>query len=227
MTDTELFATSASAAVENAARLGLTWRILTATIIDGTTTMNVLVTIDGDVESQLTRAISLIGPLSDGERVTVLVTPPQGVYIIGTYGPRISPLSYIDEITRITAVTGITTTETQLDAITFESRGPDVRYKITWVGTVQSTVANDSIRLKGRWVVNFGPLSAADTQFTSRDVNADVAGRGQVFTLVKTVTGIPAGLTTIGVTAVRSGGTGTIQSFADASREVSLLLEYA
>ena len=227
MTETDLFVTSASAAVENAARLGLTWRILTATIIDGTTTMNVLVTIDGDVESQLTRAISLIGPLQDGERVTVLVTPPQGVYIIGTYGPRMSPLSYIDEITRTTAVTGITTTETELDQITFDSRGPDVRYKLTWVGTVQSSVANDSIRLKGRWGEGVGPLTAADTQFTSRDVNADVAGRGQVFTLVKTVTGIPAGFTVIGVTAVRSGGSGTIQSFADVNREVSMLLEYA
>ena len=157
----------------------------------------------------------------------MLVTPPQGVYIIGTYGLRISPLSYIDEITRITAITGITTTETQLDAITFESRGPDVRYKLTWVGNVQSTIANDSIRLKGRWTTGFGLLDSTGTLFTSRDVNADVAGRGQVFTLVTTVTGITAGMMTIGVTAVRSGGTGTIQSFADVNREVSMLLEYA
>lgn len=222
----ELFVASADATIANAARLGLMWRLTPATVIEGIETMNTLVTVDVDLNPQPTRVISLIGSLATGQRVMLMIVPPLGTYIIGMYGSNVSLRSYIDEIVRTTAVTGITTTETLLDQITFTSLGPDVRYKLTWVGTIQSSVAGDGMRIRARWNAGVN-VDSSGTLFTQREVNADVINKGMVFTLVKTVTGIPAGTASIGVLAVRGSGTGTLQSFADANREISLLLEYA
>ncbi len=67
---------------DNAQRLGLTWKIQYATVVDGTDVGAVTVDFDGDVLSVPTPAVSLVGVLAAGQRVAVLLTPPDGVYII-------------------------------------------------------------------------------------------------------------------------------------------------
>lgn len=67
---------------DNAQRLGLTWKIQYATVVDGTDVGAVTVDFDGDTLSVPTPAISLIGQLTSGQRVAVLSTPPDAAYII-------------------------------------------------------------------------------------------------------------------------------------------------
>jgi hypothetical protein len=220
-TDTGPFVASAGAVLDNAARLGLTWRLTPATVLDGTSVMNTLVTMDSDIEAQPARVISLIGTVVINQRVMLLVVPPLGTYIIGGYGDPRSV--FIDEITRNSTVGTFTTTETVLDQITFTAKNA-LRYKLTWVGTIQSSVLNDGLGLRCRWIAG-SSLTSSGTLFSTREINANVAGKGQAITIVKTVTGITDGEATIGVLGVRDSGTGNVQSFADATREVSMLLE--
>lgn len=68
---------------DNAQRLGLTWQIQYATVTDGSSAGAIIVTFDGDSLSVPTPAVSLVGVLTDGLRVAVLTTPPDGAYVIG------------------------------------------------------------------------------------------------------------------------------------------------
>jgi len=140
----------------------------------------------------------------------------------GTGWVPIAP-GYVDETTRTSSVGPFTNTETLLDQITF-SAVAGARYKLTWDGTVQSSVANDLVALRPRWKAG-ATLDSAGTLFTEREVNIDIAARGMGRTVVATVTGITAGQASIGILAVRTGGTGNITAFGDATRKVTTLLE--
>lgn len=206
--------------IDNAQRAGLVWRLLPATVIDGSSSANVQLIIDGD-DQGVSRAMSLIGPVRMNRRVMVMVVPPQGNYIVGTYADNNT--TFVDEITRTATVGTFTTTETLLDQITFTAVD-DARYKLTWVGHVQSGVVGDIVQLRCRWE-NAATLTSTGTLFSSHQVNIDIAGRAMNETLIKTVTGISAGETAIGVLAVRSSGSGAISSNGSANNEVSMLLE--
>lgn len=72
---------------ENARRLGLVWRLLPGTVIEAQSPGQVTVLLDGDpAGAPPIPALSLIGALSVGQRVMVMQVPPQGVYVIGSYG---------------------------------------------------------------------------------------------------------------------------------------------
>ena len=77
-----LLSTQAEAMVERAKHLGLTWTLRPATVTD--LGANPSVICDGD--TAVLGAISLIGQVFDGKRVTMLQIPPGGNFIIGTYG---------------------------------------------------------------------------------------------------------------------------------------------
>lgn len=79
-----VFGVGTQAIVDNAVRLGLTWRLVPATVTADSFPTNVFITLDGD--TQPSRAQSLIGNISSGQRVMVLIVPPQGCYIIGALG---------------------------------------------------------------------------------------------------------------------------------------------
>lgn len=71
------------ALVENGPRLGLTWDLTLATIVDiDPTTAEVSGILDGD--SEPIGLISLRGPFALGDRVWVVQVPPSGNYIVGT-----------------------------------------------------------------------------------------------------------------------------------------------
>ena len=90
----------------NAERLGLTWQIRYATVLDGSVATAIVVTFDGDDASTPISAISLIGLLTAGERVTVMTVPPAGQYIIGR--PAVSPagtrISRVESATNSAAI---------------------------------------------------------------------------------------------------------------------------
>ncbi|HSJ75324.1 MAG TPA: hypothetical protein VK899_03955 [Gemmatimonadales bacterium] len=77
---TDLVATGALALVDNASRLGLTWKIRLATV--NTTGANPTVIVDGDDTTTL-NAVPMFGNMAIGSRVYVLLIPPDGVYIVG------------------------------------------------------------------------------------------------------------------------------------------------
>jgi hypothetical protein len=66
---------------EDARRLGLTWQMVKATVVAGTTPSQVTAVIDGDTVT--VGMISMIGVLQPGARVWVMVIPPGGNYITG------------------------------------------------------------------------------------------------------------------------------------------------
>lgn len=77
----------ARAIAENAARLGLTWRLLPATVVSKADAGEaVLVRLDGDdANIDAVRSISLCGVVMPGERVMVMFVPPQGIYVLSRY----------------------------------------------------------------------------------------------------------------------------------------------
>lgn len=140
-------------------------------------------------------------------------------------GQRLTPATapgWVAESTRQTAVGSITTTETVIQSVTFTAVST-ARYKITAVQSIQSTVAGDLIQMRVRWSAG-AILSTSGTELLSILPNADIAGKGQGQPLTVTVTNL-SGQVTVGVTAVRNSGTGTISSFGDSRMTNTILVE--
>lgn len=76
----DLAAATVDAIVERAKHLGLTWGLRMATVDNGDTASAVLATYDGDNVS--IGMVSMVGPLSTGDRVYVIQVPPGGNFII-------------------------------------------------------------------------------------------------------------------------------------------------
>lgn len=80
----DLISVGAQSLIDNAKRLGLTWDVRLATVIDGSITYGILAQYDGDDANIV--MISLIGTLVNGTRVYVLEVPPSGNFIFGSAG---------------------------------------------------------------------------------------------------------------------------------------------
>lgn len=131
---------------------------------------------------------------------------------------------FVADATRSSSTAGFTNVEIVTDSFSFTSGGPTIIYKLSFVGSVQSTIANDLAQARFRWQTG-GTLTTAGTQFATITINCDVAGRGASVTFFKTVTGIPAGTASIGVTMVRNAGTGTLTSVGSVNQDNYTLLE--
>jgi hypothetical protein len=82
------------AAIDNAARLGLTWRVIPASVVGAGVSdpMATPVVLDGDVAA--VQAVSMAGSFETGQRVWCVQVPPAGLYVIGIIGERVaSPLA--------------------------------------------------------------------------------------------------------------------------------------
>lgn len=99
-------AATVQAIKDNAQRLGLTWQIQYATVSDGSDAGAIIVTFDGDDLSVPTPAVSLVGVLTDGQRVAVLSTPPDGAYVIGI----LTGLPFAQTVTMAYGQAGVFTT---------------------------------------------------------------------------------------------------------------------
>jgi hypothetical protein len=140
-------------------------------------------------------------------------------------GQKLTPATapgWVTEGSRQTAVGSITTTETVLQSVTFTAVST-ARYKISAVQSIQSTVAGDLIQMRIRWSAG-AILSTSGTELVTILPNADIAGKGQIWQLVATVTNL-SGQVTVGVTAVRNSGSGTVSSFGDSRMTNTILVE--
>lgn len=82
------------AAINDAVRLGLTWRLRPGTVVGSQISApeSVPVRIDGD--ASVVRARSMVGAVSGQQRVWCIQVPPAGIYILGTIGvSRAVPLT--------------------------------------------------------------------------------------------------------------------------------------
>ena len=140
-------------------------------------------------------------------------------------GQKLTPSTapgWVAEGSRIATVGSITTTETVLQGVVFTAVST-ARYKITALQSIQSGVAGDLIQMRIRW--NPGAaLTTSGTELVSILPNADIAGKGQAQALVTTVTGL-SGQVSVGVTAVRNSGTGTVSSFGSTTQNNTILVE--
>lgn len=94
--------------------LGLTWELVTATVVGSTSPAQTMVTTDGDPNTPIP-AISMIGAITAGRRVFCIETPKGGLYIVGYGGPElhgvirgetgVTPVSFTAVASAVTAVT--------------------------------------------------------------------------------------------------------------------------
>ena len=132
---------------------------------------------------------------------------------------------YVTDLTRVVNSANVTTTETVLDFVTFTAV-TGAFYKLTWNGNARSSIANDVALVRFRYQAG-AALTTAGTQFYITQISfpTALANNGPSFNFCKVISGIAAGQTSIGVTIIRSSGSGTISSLGSGTWEVSTLLE--
>lgn len=114
------------------------------------------------------------------------------------------------------------TAETVLDYITFTAVA-GATYELRCATALQSSVANDIIDLRFRWLAA-AALTTSGTEFHHVSPNVDVASRGQILSTQRTVTGLTPGQVSIGITAARNTGTGNISSVGSANQNCGIWL---
>lgn len=143
--DTSLYATAAASVIDSAQRSGLTWRLIPGTIVSSSSTGVVTVLLDGD-ETQLSPAQSLLTPPpSVGDRVLVLVVPPQGNYVIGYYGTPPEVSGIIKDRVSSTANSGAIGAETVILTGNFMTFKAGRAYRVCWAQRLDHSAAQTSV----------------------------------------------------------------------------------
>ena len=94
--------------LDNAKRLGLTWQLILGTIVDGSNTSRMTLTIDGDTQTQLA-AVSMIGELAIGQRVYLIQVPPSGLFVAGVVGSNLNDVPFYAARQTLTSTTASVT----------------------------------------------------------------------------------------------------------------------
>lgn len=115
---------------------------------------------------------------------------------------------YMTQAVRSASSPTMTTTETVIDSVSFTAVAAH-RYLMLWTGHFQSSIAGDLCQIRFRWEAG-GSLTTGGTQFLSVTPNCDIAGKAAVTSLMCSVVPAVTGTLSMGVTAVRNTGTGTI-----------------
>lgn len=129
---------------------------------------------------------------------------------------------FVGDNTRTASVSPITTTEIITDQMQFTAVA-GLRYKLTFNSSMQSTNTADIGSYRLRWQAG-GVLTNAGTQFDIDAMTFPITNK-MLICRVATVTGIPAGLTSIGVGMIRTSGAGTITAGAGVNQFSTLILE--
>lgn len=129
---------------------------------------------------------------------------------------------FVADASRSSSVGAITTTEIITDQLTFTAVA-GLRYKLTFNGSMQSNNTADIGSYRLRWQAG-ATLTNAGTQFDIDAMTFPITNK-MLICRVATVTGIPAGQTSIGVGMVRTSGAGTITAGAGANQLSTLILE--
>lgn len=130
---------------------------------------------------------------------------------------------FVGTTSRIVNSASFTTVEIVLDQITFTAVA-GLRYKLTAQTSMESSVANDTALMRFRWTTG-ATLTTAGTQFNIAQVGIPTANRAVIPALHETVTGITAGTISIGITAVRGTGSGTLLSAGSVNMRDIITLE--
>lgn len=127
---------------------------------------------------------------------------------------------YMAESLRDASSPTMTTTETVIDSVSFTAVAAH-RYLMLWTGNYQSSVANDLVQIRFRWQSG-ASLTTSGTQFLSITPNCDVAGRGSSASMMRSVVPAVTGTLSMGVTAQRNSGSGTISMNGSSTQNATL-----
>ena len=205
--------------VNDAQRLGITWTLIPATIAPVTGVAgawpanNTYVIQDNDTD--VSRAISLIGRVCSQTRVMIMHVPPQGNYIIGVVGDQVPwPMGVIIRGTRTTN-SSVTTSEIgvlRLDNVpVFAGR----LYEIAANNIeVDSTVNNDGIRGTIRYTTNGTQADTTSTTLTISQAVQVNAAHGEHISVSGFYVPTDNQLLSIILTVARSTGSGSVSMLA-------------
>jgi hypothetical protein len=213
----ELLSTAAKGIVENANRLGLTWRLSIGTVTEASSANRFLVILDGD-ENEIS-VTSMMGTVTVGRRVYVVSVPPSGNYALGMVsglfpGTRIATSERTSDVSTFTAETVTdTVTGDLIEAYT---------YRIVGFITARSTVVNDVdlIRIRedglgGTIMRNFRiviPQIGAGTDFFAYTETQYVPAANETKTFV--------------LTGARASGSGSITHTAGPTNPAYLYIDF-
>lgn len=176
------------------------------------------VAISGVVISNVARVSGVLMAVND----VVTVLTYRGAIIVLGPSEGGANVGWVGESTRTSAVGSITTSETVIQYVTFTAHA-NTRYEVIAYQNFQSSTANDLVQMRLRWIAG-AALTTAGTQITSVNPNCDIANRGAPSTLFGTF--VPgAGQTSVGVTAVRQSGSGTITMYGDAAQVNTIMVK--
>jgi hypothetical protein len=132
---------------------------------------------------------------------------------------------YVTSATDTTSNVSTTTTEVVSTSVSFVAT-LSARYKVTYLGVAESTVAADLINVKLRWK-NSASADITGTSFATDNKTAIAASKGDAFALFGDFNGQVAGTVTVVATIVRgAGATGTVkQNFASTGQQGYFLVE--
>lgn len=123
---------------------------------------------------------------------------------------------------RTTPSASIAATETVIQSLTFPAV-VGLTYNVTAVQSCQGDAANVLALMRLRWATG-STLTTAGTRLLTILPNADVANRGQAYTMVKSFTPGVTGNVTVGVTLQRSGSTGNVLSYGAADSTENIIM---
>lgn len=208
----ELISVGAQAVKDNARRMGLTWQMRTATVVDGDDPVAITALYDRD--SVNISMVSMIGALLPDTRVYVLEVPPAGNFIVGLV--TTAPIAGNEECTSVFGMSSGTTTSATLVAmpgtptVSIVKASPDSRLRVDLTGTFFSTGASTGIEA-GVSVGTVGDFPVAALLATNPSLNSRVPYAG--FAIIDPLAvsgGIPAGPYDIIGLWRRSNGAGTL-----------------
>lgn len=127
------------------------------------------------------------------------------------------------EQTRVTSSGSITTTETVVDSFTFTAVA-GCNYRVSYESSGQSSVVNDLIKVQMRYKAGSTP-DITGTIFTSKILNADIAGKGALFSITKALPVLTPGPYVVVATMLRNSGSGNVVSFGSAEQEDVIRLD--
>ncbi len=125
---------------------------------------------------------------------------------------------------RDTAVTGITTTETVIQFVTFDAVS-GVRYELSGVQAVAGSATGLTI-MRLRWQSG-GSLTTSGTQFGSLGPPTPTANQSYSQPINGIFTSSVTGQISVGVALVRDGGSATLQSFGSINQTNTLIVRVA
>ena len=211
-----LFGVGAKSLVENAKRLGLTWRLTLGTVTEVTSADSLQVRLDGDTVS--ITVISMLGTSAVGNRVYVITVPPAANYAIGQVN-TLYPSQQIAITTRTSNV-GTFTVETLLDSVT-ASLVSGKTYRVRYYVRLFSSVADGIARFRIHEDSISGTVLAITQLYTAVTVNQSFPTYIEVL-----YTAVATGDKTFVATGIRQTGTGNLTAQAATDAPTYLYVEY-